>query len=54
MYLKTETDREQSGGCQRGDGWEKSETGKGIKRYKFPVIRQGDAMYSIGNIVNNS
>lgn len=34
--------------------WVKLE--KGIKRHKFPVIkeiRHWDAMYSIGNIVNN-
>lgn len=26
---------------------------KGIKRYKYPVISTGDAMYSIGYIVND-
>ena len=32
------------------------EMGKGIKRYKFSVIKymsHGDVKYSIGNIVNN-
>ena len=42
--------REQIGGCQRWGGGNVKWM-KGVKRYKLPVIKQGDIMYHMVTII---